>query len=62
MLYWVMSGICIFLLAMIPIWTARPDMPSYPFLVLLLLGAIVVAVPLLFRDKRPRRRKGDWAA
>jgi hypothetical protein len=62
MLYCVTSAICMALLVMIPIWTARPDGPGLPVFALLLLAAIVVVVPLLFREERLRRRKGDRAA
>lgn len=60
MLYYLTAGACLFFLAMIPIWTARNDNPSYPFVVLLMLAVVVVVVPLIFRERKPKRRKGDW--
>ena len=57
--YYVTSGICLFFLVMIPIWTARPDSPTYPFVVILLLAAVVMVVPMMFRTTSPKRRKGD---
>jgi hypothetical protein len=59
-LYYVSVGGCLFLLTMMPIWSARNDNPSYPFIVILMLAALAIAVPLFFRVRKPRRRKGDW--
>lgn len=53
--YYVTSAVCLFLLAMIPIWSQRPDQPHYPFAVVLLLALIVFLVPLMLRR---RKREG----
>lgn len=50
--YFVTSGICLALLVLIPIWSARADQPQYPFVVILLLAVIVVAVPAIFSRRR----------
>jgi hypothetical protein len=55
--YYITSGTCLFLLAMIPIWTRRSDNPTYPFAVILLLALIVFLVPLFLR-----RREREGAA
>jgi len=55
--YYLTSGVCLFLLAMIPIWSARSDQPSYPLPVLVLLAVFVFVVPLVLR-----RRKREGAA
>jgi len=49
--YYVTCGICLFLLAMIPIWTARNDDPEYPIIVLLLLAAVVFVVPFFLKRR-----------
>jgi hypothetical protein len=56
MSYYIGSAICLFFLAMIPIWTAGSDNPSYPFGVLAVLAVLVVVVPMMFRPEDPRRR------
>ncbi|MGG5811808.1 hypothetical protein [Falsiroseomonas sp. CW058] len=56
--YYITSGICLFFLAMIPIWSNRADQPQYPFAVLILLAVIVFLVPVMLRR---RRREGAAA-
>jgi hypothetical protein len=53
--YYVTTGICLFLLAMIPIWSPRSDNPSYPFLVIIALAVVVFIVPLVLKR---RQREG----
>ncbi len=55
--YYLTSAVCLFLLAMIPIWSARADQPQYPFVMIALLVLIVFAVPMTLR-----RRKREGAA
>jgi hypothetical protein len=52
--YIVTTGTCLFLLAMIPIWSNHSEQPTYPLAVILLLAAVVVLVPLLLRGDRKR--------
>jgi hypothetical protein len=49
--YYITCGICLFFLIMIPIWTARPDSPDYPIIVLILLGAVVFLVPVFLKRR-----------
>ena len=53
--YYVTTGICLFLLAMIPIWSARHDNPHYPFIVIIGLALVVFIVPLVLKR---RQREG----
>jgi len=55
--YYITSGICLFFLVMIPVWSARSDNPHYPFAVILVLAVIVFVVPLVLK-----RRKREGAA
>lgn len=55
--YYITASICLGLLVMMPIWSARPETPSYPFFVILLLAVIVFVVPMVLR-----RRKREGAA
>jgi hypothetical protein len=55
--YYITASICLGLLVMMPIWSARTDTPSYPFVVILLLALIVFVVPMVLR-----RRKREGAA
>jgi hypothetical protein len=56
--YYISSGICLFLLAMIPIWSSRGEQPQYPIVVLVLLAVVVFVVPVMVRR---RRREGAAA-
>ncbi len=56
MTYYITAGICLFLLVMMPIWTARPDQPHFPLGAILALAAIVVIVPLIFRRRDENER------
>ena len=55
--YYITASICLGLLVMMPIWSARADTPSYPILVILLLAVIVFVVPMVLK-----RRKREGAA
>jgi L-asparagine transporter-like permease len=55
--YYVTCSICLFLLAMMPIWMARTDDPDYPIVVLILLAVIVFVVPFFLK-----RREREGAA
>ena len=59
MSYYVTASICLGLLVMMPIWSARNDAPTYPLAVILLLALVVFAVPILLRR---RKREGAAAA
>lgn len=56
--YYITSVICLFFLAVIPIWSQRPDAPHYPIVVLILLGLIVFLVPIFLR-RRAREGASD---
>lgn len=55
--YYITASICLGLLVMMPIWSARNDTPTYPFVVILLLALIVFVVPMMLK-----RRKREGAA
>lgn len=55
--YYITASICLGLLVMMPIWSARNDTPSYPLPVIVLLAVVVFVVPLVLR-----RRKREGAA
>ena len=52
MTYAITSAVCLFLLAMIPIWSSHGEQPHYPFWVILLLALLVIIVPMLLRRGR----------
>ncbi len=56
--YYVTTGICLLLLTLIPVWSARPDNPNYPLIVIILLAVIVFIVPLVLKR---RQREGAAA-
>jgi len=57
MSYYITASICLGLLVMMPIWSARNDTPTYPFAVIVLLAVVVFVVPMVLR-----RRKREGAA
>jgi hypothetical protein len=53
--YYITTAACLFLLAMMPIWSPRLATETYPIGVILLLGVAVLLVPVFVRR---RRREG----